>query len=159
MRAEPKERLAAEARQVWMIEGSILTSLLLLITIVLVVLTRIFDLLWYLPVGAATITLIFASFFIWMYPRLRYRRWRYEIYEHEIELKQGVFFVKRTVIPMVRIQHVDTEQGPLLRKYGLAAVTFSTAAGGHQIPALSLEIADCARERIARLARESREDV
>ena len=34
-----------------------------------------------------------------------------------------LFIVKRTLIPMVRVQHVDTAQGPILRKYNLAGIT------------------------------------
>ena len=32
---------------------------------------------------------------------------------------------------MVRVQHVDTEQGPILRKYDLSSITISTAATSH----------------------------
>ena len=63
-------------------------------------------------------------------------RWRYEVRESEIELQHGIFIVKRTLIPMVRVQHVDTSQGPILRKYDLAEITISTAATNHTIPAL-----------------------
>ena len=60
---------------------------------------------------------------------------------------------------MVRVQHVDTEQGPLLRKYNLATVTISTAATVHGIPALDIEEAEEMRHAISRLARVADEDV
>jgi len=50
--------------------------------------------------------------------------------------------VKRTLIPMIRVQHVDSSQGPLLKKYRLASVTISTAATVHEIPALDEEEAE-----------------
>jgi len=40
-----------------------------------------------------------------------------------------------------------------MRRFGLASVTISTAAGVHEIPALSIEVADELRDKISRLAR------
>lgn len=60
---------------------------------------------------------------------------------------------------MVRVQHVDTKQGPLMSKFVLASVTISTAAGSHEIPALKEEIADELRDHISILARVVEEDV
>jgi uncharacterized protein len=67
--------------------------------------------------------------------------------------------VKRTLVPMVRVQHVDTVQGPLLRKYGLATITISTAATTHEIPALDMFEADNLRSSISALARVAEDDV
>jgi membrane protein YdbS with pleckstrin-like domain len=54
---------------------------------------------------------------------------------------------------MVRVQHVDTSQGPIMRAFGLSDVKVSTAAGVHAIPALADHDADALRDRIAVLAR------
>ncbi|MGO4886957.1 PH domain-containing protein [Anaerobacillus sp. MEB173] len=96
--------------------------------------------------------LIVAFLNIFVIPTLRWKKWRYEVFETEIELQYGVFIVRRVLIPMVRVQHVDTQQGPLLRRYKLASVTISTAATTHQIPALSEDVADQLRNLIASLA-------
>lgn len=92
-------------------------------------------------------------------PAMRWKRWRYEVREQEIELQRGVFIVRRTLIPMIRVQHVDTEQGPLLRKYGLGAIKVSTAATVHDIPAVEIEEAEEMRKVISALARVAEEDV
>ena len=155
----PSQRLDDRILKVWRIVGVIHSSLICLIAIGITVLTVIFELPWYLPIIAISIAVFYMVFFVFLYPKLSWRRWRYDIHEHEIELMRGVIFVSRTIIPMVRIQHVDTTQGPILRQYGLASITFSTAAGNHEIPGLSLEVADGARVRNAELARVSREDV
>jgi membrane protein YdbS with pleckstrin-like domain len=60
---------------------------------------------------------------------------------------------------MVRVQHVDTQQGPILRKYDLASITISTAATNHTIPALITSEADELRSRISTLARVAEDDV
>ena len=67
--------------------------------------------------------------------------------------------MKRTLIPMVRVQHVDTEQGPILRKYKLANISISSAATTHTIPLLELKDADMLRMKISDLARVAEEDV
>lgn len=89
---------------------------------------------------------------------IRYRQYRYEVNENEIYIQSGIIFITRTVIPMVRVQHVDTEQGPFLRKEGLATVRIATAAGGGEIPALTEEDANDLRDQISVLARVVDED-
>ncbi|MBD0355120.1 MAG: PH domain-containing protein, partial [Rubrobacteraceae bacterium] len=88
---------------------------------------------------------------------LRWRRWRYEIREDEVDLQRGIVWVSRTLVPLARIQHVDTQSGPLQRRFGLATVVFYTAAGANQIPELSAPVAAEVRDRIAELTREQDE--
>jgi len=91
-------------------------------------------------------------------PALRWRRWRYEIRDDEIDLRHGTFTVRRTLVPIRRVQHVDTEVGPLQDSFGLATVKFHTAAGATEIPALDKGEAERVRTRVAELAR-ARDDV
>ena len=86
-------------------------------------------------------------------PGVRWRRWRYAIGAEQIELRHGTFVERRTLVPIRRVQHVDSEQGPLQGSFGLASVTFHTAAGGVSIPALSSSQADQVRELVAARAR------
>jgi membrane protein YdbS with pleckstrin-like domain len=66
-------------------------------------------------------------------------------------------WIERTLVPLARIQHVDTRQGPLQRRFGLSTVVFYTAAGPNQIPELSTPIAAGVRDRIAVLTGEQDE--
>jgi len=86
-------------------------------------------------------------------PGWRYRFWRYEIRDDEVDLQYGWLVQKRQLVPMTRIQHVDTRRGPLQRRFGLSSVVFYTAAGSMEIPALSQEVAASVRDRIADLAK------
>ena len=86
-------------------------------------------------------------------PPLRWRRWRYEVRDEEIDLVRGTFVARRTLIPIRRVQHVDSQSGPLQDSLGLATVTFHTAAGGVGIPALTKGEAERVRARVAELAR------
>lgn len=85
---------------------------------------------------------------------LRWRRWRYELRDEEIDLLRGAVVVTRTLIPVVRVQHVDTRRTWLSDQFGLRAVVVHTAGGSHTIPALDAEQAAAIRDRIARLARQ-----
>ncbi|HEY4579377.1 MAG TPA: PH domain-containing protein [Savagea sp.] len=114
---------------------------------------------WKFNFISLAVLLLHIIFFMILFPKVRWMRWRYEVREAEIELQHGLFIVKRTLIPMIRVQHVDTTQGPLLRKYNLAVLTISTAATVHAIPAIAVEEADALRQQISVLARVAKEDV
>jgi uncharacterized protein len=102
-----------------------------------------------LPVAAAAVAIV---------PVVRWRRWRYEVREDEIDLQHGIWSVKRTLVPIRRVQHVDTSVGALQGSFGLATVTFHTAAGQTEIPAVERGEAEAIRTRVAELAR-TRDDV
>jgi uncharacterized protein len=158
VKAEPAERLDPRARTLWRI-SSALGTLPLLVggafgSWVLLRVAEVPLLLSVLPFLAAAALL---AVFVGVVPDLRWRRWRYEIREDEVDLQRGIFWVIRTLVPLARIQHVDTRRGPLQRWFGLATVVFYTAAGPNEIPELSAPIADRVRDRIAELTREQDE--
>jgi uncharacterized protein len=86
-------------------------------------------------------------------PPLRYSRWRWDVREEGIDIQSGAFEVSRTLVPWVRVQHVDTRRGILEQSFGLSTVVVHTAAGSHTIPLLPQAEAEALRERIAGLAR------
>ena len=155
MRPIPSNRIHDSALLVWRITGILVSFIFLLVAAAAgAILTLTMEWPWWLALLPVVIVLLLAVILIFIVPAVRHRRWRYEVSEEEIDLQHGVFIIRRTLIPMVRVQHVDTKQGPLLRCYGLATVSISTAAlGVHEIPALSVEVADRLRDRIALLAR------
>jgi uncharacterized protein len=86
-------------------------------------------------------------------PALRWSRWRWDVRPEAIDIQYGTFTVRRTLIPMLRVQHVDTTRGVIEQSFDLATVQVHTAAGSHKIPLLALADADDLRDRIAALAR------
>ncbi|MCQ6559571.1 PH domain-containing protein [Paenibacillus mendelii] len=152
-------RIDEKALRAWRLSGWISTGVYAVITVALLVVTLKFDWPIWIPVLVFILACIGAYLEVNLMPRLRYKQWRYAITEHEIELQHGIYFRKRTLIPMIRVQHVDSKQGPILRAFGLATVTFSTAAGSHEIPALTEGRADEVRRQIAQLARLSDEEI
>ncbi|GKV54824.1 UPF0699 transmembrane protein YdbS [Sporosarcina sp. NCCP-2222] len=159
MRPQPANQISRKGLKVWRLYGIIQTSILTLLAIGFGVLVYINDWYTWLYIAAAAVVIADSYISIYLIPKIRWMRWRYEVRESEIELQHGLFIVKRTLIPMVRVQHVDTSQGPILKKYGLAVITISTAATNHSIPALEMEEADELRNRISVLARVAEDDV
>jgi len=85
-------------------------------------------------------------------PQRRWSNWRYELRDEEIDLRRGVFTITHTLIPTIRVQHVDTQRTWLADQLGLRSVAIHTAGGSHRIPALRPDEAAAIRDRIARLA-------
>jgi membrane protein YdbS with pleckstrin-like domain len=86
-------------------------------------------------------------------PELRWRRWRWDVGEDDVEIRSGTLTVTHTIVPLRRVQHVDTQRGVLEQALGLATVALHTAAGANKIPALAARDAVAVRDRIAALTR------
>lgn len=159
MRKQPQRQISLNGLKVWRLQNGIISLIFLLIIIGVFVAS--YYLQWPYWIGAilAGLWVLQVIFGIWLIPKIRHHIWRYEVFENEIEIQHGLIRVTRVIVPMVRVQHVDTSQGPLLRRYRLASVQISTAATVHDIPALELEEADELRDYISRLARVTEDDV
>jgi membrane protein YdbS with pleckstrin-like domain len=149
----PRNQLDPRAKQLWRlgsaIGGLVSTGLVALVAFGTQYLAE-FDIRWaWLAVGVA---LLLGFLNAWLTPALRYRFWRYEIRADEVDLQHGWFTRTRQLVPMARVQHVDTRSGPLERRFGLASVMLYTAAGAALIPALAVDVAAEVRDRIATLA-------
>jgi membrane protein YdbS with pleckstrin-like domain len=158
MRPEPEQHLDPKAVRLWRVHAALQSgfyAILLLAAFGLLAAIRAIDI-GYVWVGPAALV-GYAVAQIIVIPPLRYRYWRYRVDEHELDIRRGVFVVRRTLVPLVRVQNVDTVQGPVSRFFGLSAVTVATAAGTHAIPALSDETANALRDRISALARVARD--
>ncbi|WP_419954718.1 PH domain-containing protein [Neobacillus niacini] len=156
---EPQKRISVKALTVWRISGAIKIAISWILAGVAIYLLHIFKGPFWISPLLIAIELISSYFIIYLLPSLRWKRWRYDVREEEIELQEGIFIVKRTLIPMVRVQHVDTVQGPILRNYQLASIIINTAATAHEIPALEESEAEELRRFISNLARVADEDV
>lgn len=163
MRSTPSNKLSKEAIKAWRVSMSIF------------IFTLVFALffLWgysllspdsglfstWTLIAISVFLVVITSLAVFFIPEIRWRRWSYQVDEHEVDLQSGIFIVTRTLVPIKRVQHVDTRQGPILRSYDLADVTISTAATTHRIPALNEEVADQVRDQISKFARLAEEDV
>jgi membrane protein YdbS with pleckstrin-like domain len=106
---------------------------------------------WVVPLIAGAVA-------TWAIPKLRFARWRWDIDDEGIDIQHGTLALVRTLVPWIRVQHVDTRRGLFEQAFGLSTVVVHTAAGSHTIPLLPAQEADELRTRIAGLARTEEED-
>ena len=158
MKGEPAERLDPRAIRLWRITGLInMLPLLIGAGVAFWALVRFGDYSLFVAGLPVLAMLVLGVAIVGVVPPLRWRMWRYEIRPDEIDLQRGILWIERTLVPLARIQHVDTRQGPLQRRFGLSTVVFYTAAGPNRIPELSTQVAAEVRDRIAVLTGEQDE--
>ncbi|WP_123534844.1 PH domain-containing protein [Halosimplex salinum] len=84
-----------------------------------------------------------------------YRSWRYVVREESLYLTRGVFTKVQTVVPYVRVQHIDTRRSAFERALGLSRLVVYTAGSRGAdvtIPGLTPERAEDLQSRLERLA-------
>lgn len=92
---------------------------------------------------------------------LLYRSWEYQVREDALYLERGVFTHVKTVVPFVRVQHIDTNRGPIDRLLGLSSLVVYTAGSRGAdvtVPGLTPADAEDLQERLKLLAKESTGD-
>ena len=164
MRDFPTERLDPRIKSVWRINDALsvaITALVCIVPFVIVAAVAGEEAPWApVVVGAEAVAAVVGLVLVLaVLPPVRYARWRYQLTPEFLDIACGIVWRKRYVIPFIRVQNTDTQQGPILRAFGLSSVTVSTAAGSHSIPGVDSATAEALRDRAADLARLAREDV
>jgi uncharacterized protein len=131
----------------WRITFAVLPALVLLAGIA-----------WVLPIGvpglswaAAAVVLLAVAVAIVVLPPIRYRVFWFAVSPSEIDVQHGIVFVKRTVVPLERVQSLRTERGPISDHYGMRNLHIRTAGGSVSIIGLRRDEADEICARISRL--------
>ncbi|MFZ1743020.1 MAG: PH domain-containing protein [Pontixanthobacter sp.] len=112
------------------------------------------------PFGVFVIPVVLAAgFLILRVPLRRYHARGYAMSADRLRVVRGIMFHSDTVVPFGRVQHIDVNQGPLQRAYGIATLTVHTA-GTHNasvhLPGLGNDDAMAMRETIrAHIKRET----
>ena len=92
-----------------------------------------------------------------MVPLRRYHARGYDMGEDRLRVVRGLLFRRDTVVPFGRVQHLDVEQGPLERAFGIARLVLHTA-GTHNasvvLPGLAharaVEMREAIRQHVKR---------
>ncbi len=154
MSTVPTKKLDRRIVGVWRMSEAIA---LVVVAAVAVAACYFFPLTWvYIVAGALTALQLLSTLAM---PQIRYARWRYEVTNTDVLIRSGLVVVKTSVIPLVRVQHVESKQGPLLKSRNLASVTIGTAGDDFEIPGLAANEAERLRDQVAVLARIAQEDV
>lgn len=78
-------------------------------------------------------------------PRIRYRVHRWEVTDTAVHTREGWIGRETRIAPISRVQTVDSRQGALMRLFGLASITVTTASAAGPITV------DCLDDETARL--------
>jgi len=82
--------------------------------------------LWWLLLIFISLIAFFAIF-SWIWAKLTYRFWKYELTEDAFKKESGVIWKKYVSIPYERIQNVDIHRGLIARILGLSDLKIQTA--------------------------------
>ncbi|KRE32694.1 PH domain-containing protein [Paenibacillus sp. Soil522] len=158
MDRELTRRLHRDYITVYRISGLITHGILLAFIITYFSFALFWD--WTLIPGWTALAIVAATFvlFTWIIPQLKYARFQYELFDDELEIQSGLIFLSNVLVPMVRVQHVELESGPLMRKYDLSSVSVVTAATTHRISGLKQPEAQQLKRRIGILAKVDDQD-
>ena len=99
-------------------------------------------------IAAMILLTLFQIVSIAVLPAIEYRQWEYAITDDRVVIKHGIFFIAKTVIPIIRIQNVNTNQGPIQRIFKLYSVELALASGTFDIVGLSKETAEDISEKL-----------
>lgn len=84
-------------------------------------------------------------------PMRRFAARGYDMSADRLRVVRGIWWRSDSVVPFGRVQHIDVEQGPIERSYGIATMTLHTA-GTHNasvsLPGLEESLARTMRETI-----------
>ncbi|MEK3856363.1 PH domain-containing protein [Cytobacillus sp. FSL H8-0458] len=157
---EPQNRISPRAIRVWIISEVIQNTIGFAVLGVLFYLDDLFS--WKEWISWVLIILLAVSIpaAIWSFisPFIKYKSWRFDVDEEYVQMKSGVWQEKHLLIPMTKVQSVETVQGPIMRRYGLYSVTMGTMGSSHTIPALPEGEAVSLRNLIAKYAKIKEED-
>lgn len=149
------ERLDSRVRVVWL--GSALVTAVVVGVAVAIAGRRLFEVgLWVGPAVFAVLAVLGVA-----YTLQRYRVWGFDIESDAVTLERGVVTRVNSVVPFVRVQHVDSQRGPIERLAGLSSVVVYTAGSRGAdvtIPGLRPERAEAIQAELRRLATESEPD-
>jgi membrane protein YdbS with pleckstrin-like domain len=107
--------------------------------------------------GFAVVLALLAAAYI----QALYRSWGYRLDDDALELERGVITNVETAVPYVRVQHVDTQRGPLDRLLGLGQVVVYTAGSRGAdvaVPGLTEERAEQLLDELRELAVDAEPD-
>jgi hypothetical protein len=92
---------------------------------------------------------------------LLYRSWTYEVRADALYLQRGVLTLVKTIVPNVRVQHIDVQRNPAERLLGLSSLVVYTAGSRGAdvtVPGLTPAEATDLQERLKALTIDAEED-
>ncbi|PWA07529.1 hypothetical protein DCC39_16650 [Pueribacillus theae] len=152
----PKNRLSKNIIKATILRELIENSVVFIVLGILIYLDYRFswkDWIGWILIAIAAITLLASIWSITIRPFLLYKNTRYHVDEEFLQLKTGAFIEEYEIVPMTKIQSVEMNQGPIMRKYGLCSISVETMGSSHAISGLPRDVAWELRNQIAHYAK------
>ena len=99
----------------------------------------------------AAVGVVIAVLWAVISPVVRFRRYKYLLADDRIEIVEGIFYIRRTIVPIDRIHQIDITRGPIDNRFGVAKVTVTTAGAKVTMRFLELEKAEEISETLNRI--------
>lgn len=96
----------------------------------------------YMSIILIAVIILFSIIYVAITPRIRFNRYKYLIEPDRIEIIEGLFFIRRTIVPIDRIYQIDIQKGPIDNAVGVAKVKLTTAGSSAAFRFLEPETAD-----------------
>ncbi|WP_299925294.1 PH domain-containing protein [uncultured Nocardioides sp.] len=138
---EPSQQVSPRAIPFWTVSALIGDAVLVLAA------TAAYVLVPGVPgwVGLLVVLLaLLATVHVLAMPRIRFRVHRWEVTDTAVHTREGWIGRETRIAPISRVQTVDSRQGALMRLFGLASITVTTASAAGPITV------DCLDQHVAR---------
>ena len=139
---EPAHRVDPRAKTLWRIVPLIVAAPVAIGALIAAAFSGEF---WWIPILTLAAAVLVLAFFVAVVPAWRYRFHRWEVSADAVYTQSGWFNRHAVIIPIARIQVVDTEAGPLEQLLKLATVTVTTASSAGTIRIAGLDAAAAAQ--------------
>ncbi len=106
---------------------------------------------WWVRWGVVAVFIAVIAAGMIILPPIRYRVFWYAISTTEIDIQSGIIFTTRSLVPMHRVQTLQSERGPIADHYRMTTLKIRTAAGSVSLSGMDRAEADELCERISRM--------
>lgn len=148
---QPQRSLHANMRWVWIVFGLFTSVVMTGVTIGVILLVATVtegDPRWWPAVLVAVGGIVFSV----AWSLLAWRRWRWDVTELALTLHRGVITHHAVALPFFRIQHIDTNRGPLDQLLGMTSFDVHTASVSARLPGIAADEAVELRRELLELA-------
>ncbi|GAA1971284.1 PH domain-containing protein [Nocardioides panacihumi] len=149
---EPTHRVSQRAPSYWRVSAAAGAALVWLAAVALLVAAVAAPDGWWRPLLWIGVVVCAAAPVPWLTvaPRIRYDVHRWDVTDIAVHVRHGWLSRTDEIVPLSRVQTVDSAQGPIMRAFGLRTVTVQTASSAGTVAIACLDDA-VAQQVVARL--------
>jgi membrane protein YdbS with pleckstrin-like domain len=149
---EPSHRVSRRAPAYWRVSAALGAAAMWLGAVGLLVAALLVHAGWWTVLLWLGVVVLAAAPVPWLVvaPRIRFAVHRWEVTDIAVHVRHGWLSRTDEIVPLSRVQTVDSAQGPLMRVFGLRTVTVKTASSAGTLAIACLDDA-VAQEVVARL--------